>query len=221
VDRGAELGDRLIRQIGRELREARRSHGLSADVVGRAVGCSGSFVRRVERALVRGVSVVLLARLAAVCGLDLSVRLFPGGEPLRDSPQLGLAAAFRPQLHATLGWASEVPLPIAGDRRAWDGMVSGSGWRYGVEFESAPTDAQAVTRRCQLKQRDGGVDGVLLVVPDTHRARDFVRQMAVVAGATFPVASRAALARLRNGLDPGGSAIVIVRRRDRDRSTGT
>ena len=194
---------------------------MSADAVGRAVGCSGSFVRRVERALVRGVSVILLARLAAVSGLDLSVRLYPGGEAIRDAPQLGLAEAFRPNLHADLRWASEVPLPIPGDRRAWDGMVSGTGWRYGVEFESAPTDAQAVTRRCQLKKRDGGVDGVLLVVPDTHRARAFVRQMAVVAGDTFPVASRDALARLRKGLDPSGSAIVIVRRRDRDRTTGT
>jgi transcriptional regulator with XRE-family HTH domain len=220
VDRS--LGDRLIRQIGRELREARRSFGLSADAVGRAAGCSGSFVRRVERAEVRGVSVIALARFGAILGLDLNLRLFPGGSPMRDAAQLGLIPPFRSHLHPTLRWSTEVPFPIVGDRRAWDGMVQGSDWRYGVELESAPSDAQAITRRCQLKHRDGGVDGVLLVVPDTQRARAFVHTMSAVAGDTFPVPSRDALNRLRRGQDPGGSAIVIVRKRDtRRREAGT
>ena len=211
-DRGAELGRRLIRDIGRELRIARRTLGLSAARVAQAVGCSASLLTRIERGLVPGVSVVLLARIGAVLGLDLNVRLFQGAPGLRDTPQLDGLAAFRALLHKGLRWATEVPLPIVGDRRAWDGMVSGTGWRYGVEFESAPTDAQAINRRLQIKKRDGDVDGVLLVVPDTHRAREFVRVMAATAGAAFPVASRDALARLRRGDDPGGSAIVIVRR---------
>lgn len=210
-DRGSALGLRLIREIGRELRVARRSLGLSADAVGGAVGCSGTSITRIERALVSGVSVLLLARIGAVLGLDLSVRLFPGGEAMRDSSQLRLLGLFRAILHATLRWATEVPFPIKGDRRAWDAMVAGPTWRYGVEIESAPSDAQATTRRVELKRRDGAVDGVLLVVPDTRRAREFVRLMSAVAGDTFPVASRDALARLRRGEDPGGSAIVIVR----------
>jgi transcriptional regulator with XRE-family HTH domain len=220
VDRGSDLADRLIRQIGRELREARRSLGLSADDVGRAANCSGSFVRRVERAEIPSVSVLALSRFGAILGLDLSMRFFPGGQPLRDRSQLALIPLFRSHLHASLRWASEVPFPIPGDRRAWDGMVSGPDWRYGVEFESAPSDAQAITRRCQLKVRDGQVDGVLLVVPDTQRGRAFVQTMSAVAGDTFPVASRDALSRLRRGQDPGGSAIIIVRRRDSNRASG-
>jgi hypothetical protein len=220
VDRGSDLADRLIRQIGRELRETRRSLGLSADDVGRAANCSGSFVRRVERAEIQSVSVLALARFGAILGLDLSLRLFPGGQPLRDRSQLAMIPPFRAHLHPSLGWSSEVPFPIPGDRRAWDGMVKGPGWRYGVEFESAPGDAQSLTRRCQIKQRDGHVDGVLLVVPDTQRARAFVQTMSAVAGDTFPVASRDALSRLRRGQDPGGSAIVIVRKRDGARSSG-
>lgn len=212
ADRGAELGRRLVREIGRELRITRRSLGLSAAVVARAVGCSTSLVTRVERGLVPGVSVVLLARIGAVVGLDLSVKLFQGAPGLRDTPQLQGLVAFRGLLHPSLRWATEVVFPIPGDRRAWDSVVSGTGWRYGVDFESAPTDAQAHTRRLQIKRRDGGVDGVLLVVPDTHRAREFVRVMAATAGETFPVASRDALARLRRGENPGGSAIVIIRR---------
>ena len=38
-----------------------------------------------------------------------------------------------------------------------------------------------------LKHRDGGVDGVLLVVRDTHRTRAFLRELKNVAGSTFPV----------------------------------
>jgi transcriptional regulator with XRE-family HTH domain len=211
ADRGTELGRRLIRELGRELRVARRTLGLSATRVATAVGCSASTLTRAERGLVPGVSVAFLARVGAVLGLDLSVRLFPGGPGLRDTPQLQLVEPFRALLHATLRWATEVPFPIVGDRRAWDGMVSGPGWRYGVEFESAPSDAQAITRRSRIKQRDGGVDGVLIVVPDTHRGRDFARVIAATAGETFPVASRDALARLRRGEDPGGSAVVVLR----------
>jgi transcriptional regulator with XRE-family HTH domain len=220
TDRGAERGRRLIREVGHELRVERRKLALSAAAVAQAAQCSPSLVTRVERAEVAGVSVDLLARVAAVLGLDLSVKLFPGGPAIRDRGQLSLAAAFRSHLHPSLGWTTEVPLPIVGDRRAWDGMVSGRGWRYGVEFESAPSDAQAITRRLQIKERDGGVDGALLVVPDTHRARDFVRMLAPLAGDTFPVASRDALARLRSGEDPGGSALVIVRRPSRRATAG-
>ena len=219
TDQGAERARRLIREIGAELRIERRRLGLSAAEVAKLVGVSASMLTRVERALVPGVSVDLLARAAAVLGLDLTMKLFPGGSPLRDAAQLPLAAAFRSHLHPVLRWAAEVPFPITGDRRAWDGMVSGALWRYGVEFESAPNDGQAIVRRARIKQRDGGVDGVLLVVPDTHRARAFVRTLAPLAGDMFPVASRDALARLRRGEDPGGSSIVIVRhastRRDR------
>jgi transcriptional regulator with XRE-family HTH domain len=211
VDRGAELGRRLLREVGAELRTERRRLALSAARVAATVGCSTSMLTRVERALVPGVSLVLLAEIAAVLGLDLSLKLFPGAPGLRDVPQLSLVGPFRALLHSTLRWSTEVPFPTLGDRRAWDGMVSGPGWRYGVEFESAPSDAQAITRRIQIKQRDGGVDGVLVVVPDTHRAREFVRVLAATAGATFPVPSRDALARLRRGDDPGGSAIVVVR----------
>jgi hypothetical protein len=184
---------------------------MSADDVAKGVGVSASLVTRSERALIPGVSVDLLARMAAVVGLDLTMKLFPGGVPLRDTAQLPLAVAFRTHVHPVLRWATEVPFPIQGDRRAWDGMVSGPAWRYGVEFESAPTDGQAIVRRLKIKQRDGGVDGVLLVVPDTHRARAFVEALAPLVGDTFPVASRDALARLRRGQDPGGSSIVIVR----------
>jgi hypothetical protein len=199
TDRGGERGRRLILEVGQELRTARRTLGLSAARVAATVGCSTSLLTLVERGLVPGVSVVLLARIVAVVVPDRSVRRFPGPPGLRDAPQLQLVGPLPALLHATLRWSTEVPFPIVGDRRAWDGMVSGPGWRYGVEFESAPSDAQAITRRSGIKQFDVGVDGLSIVVPATHRGRDFARVIAATARETFPVAPRDALARLRRG----------------------
>jgi transcriptional regulator with XRE-family HTH domain len=101
-------------------------------------------------------------------------------------------------------------LPRAGDQRAWDAMIEGPGWSYGVEAETAPTDAQALARRIALKVRDSEVDGVILVIPGSRRAHAFLRDAADHLGPAFPVAGPRALELLAAGVDPGGSAIVIV-----------
>jgi transcriptional regulator with XRE-family HTH domain len=212
ADRGTERGRRLVMELGREIRQARQDRGLSLADVGRAAGCSLSTVSRIERALDPGVSIVEVARLLAVVGLDLRARAYPGGQPVRDAVHAGLLERFRVRLHRSLGWAVEVPLPAPGDPRAWDGFVQGPGWRYGAEAETAPSDGQALGRRLQLKLRDGGVDGVLLIVPRTRRVRDFLK----VAGSgfldLFPVPGDRALELLAAGADPGGSAIIILPR---------
>jgi hypothetical protein len=151
-----------------------------------------------------------LARLHAVVGLELSARSYPGGQPLRDSAHVALLADFRACLHPTIGWSAEVPLPSPGDQRAWDGFIQRPGWRYGVEAETSPADAQALVRRLRLKVRDGGVDGVILVVRSTVRTRAFLASAGEVLGVAFPVDGRAALARLSAGEDPGGNAIVLL-----------
>src|SRR6185436_18969231 len=97
-----------------------------------AVGCSAASVSRLERGLMADVSLDLLARVAAIAGLDLSVRAFPGGHPLRDAAHVALLTAFRARLNARLRWSTEVPLPHPGDQRRWDGMVSDRLWRYGI-----------------------------------------------------------------------------------------
>jgi hypothetical protein len=61
-----------------------------------------------------------------------------------------------------------------------------------------------------LKQRDGAVDGVILLLPDTRQARLFRREFADLLATDFPIAARSALARLAKGLDPGGNAIVMI-----------
>ena len=209
-DRATDLATAAMARLGRELRDARRDRGLSIAAAARAAGVSTSELSRIERGESTRVPFITLHRCAAVIGLDLSSRLYPGAGPLRDEAHAALLANFRAHVHRSISWATEVPLPIAGDLRAWDALLGGRGWRYGVEAETAPRDAQALNRRLQLKSRDGGVDGVLLVLRDSRSSRRFVREAAIELGPSFPQSGVRAMELLRAGVDPGGSAIVFV-----------
>jgi hypothetical protein len=110
----------------------------------------------------------------------------------------------------------EVPLPIVGDRRAWDvwlaDLIDDVGRRRGmpVEVESRIGDAQAQMRRLTLKMRDAEVDHVLLVVADTPANRRAVAAAWIVLGVMFPISARKALAALAAGRYPGGSCLVFI-----------
>lgn len=103
-DRGTARGLSLIRVIGGEIRLARVQRGLSIARVAREVGVSPSELSRIERARAEWVSVIVLARLCAVVGLDLSARAYPGGSPIRNARQGVLLTRFRARLHPNLGW---------------------------------------------------------------------------------------------------------------------
>jgi hypothetical protein len=152
---------------------------------------------------------VEVACLAAAVGLNVRLRAFPGGDAIRDAGQAHLLQRFRSRLHPALAWSTEVPLPIPGDLRAWDALIRGPGWRIGVEGETVLDDVQAIERRLALKERDGEVDRVILLVADTMRNR---RALAATPAAfsDLPVRTRAVLAALRVGRDPGRSGIVIL-----------
>lgn len=158
IDRGTERGRRLRAAIGAEIRGARLDRNLTLDAVCGAAGVSASTGSRLERGVLEHVDVMLLARMCAVVGLELSIKAYPGGQPIRDAAHLAVLRRFAEALHSSLRWATEVPLPAAGDQRAWDGLVRGPGWRYGVEVETAPRDGQATTRRLapQGSRRAGG-----------------------------------------------------------------
>lgn len=210
VHRGTQRGWDLVRLIGREIRLARQQLGLSIATVAREVGISPSELSRIERGVAEWASVIGLAQICAVVGLDLSVKAYAGGRPIRDARHAALLARFRARLHPSLRWSTEVPLPNPGDQRAWDGTVRGEGWRYGTEAELNPIDGQALLRRLTLKQRDGGVDGVILLLPDTRQARQFRREFTSLLATDFPIGSGRALRRLGAGQDPGGSAIIVI-----------
>jgi transcriptional regulator with XRE-family HTH domain len=77
--------------------------GLSLAAVGQATRLSVSEVSKIERGLVARVSVYDLARLHAVLGLELSLRSYPAGQPIRDTAHVALLLDFRAGLHRSLG----------------------------------------------------------------------------------------------------------------------
>ena len=158
-------------------------------------------------------SINRLSTLLAIVGLELAARAFPAnGDALRDSGQARLLNRLLAQIARSLGWGTEVPLPIPGDRRAWDATITATdrSWRYGVEAEARPSDGQATLRRLTLKQRDGGMDGIVLLLPDTRQTRAFLREFGPLLRGTFVVPGATALRRLAAGQDPGGSTIIVL-----------
>jgi transcriptional regulator with XRE-family HTH domain len=197
------------RRVRADIAAARRNAGLSLDAVGAACGISGSAAGRIECGITQIVDVRTLAAIAAAVGLELRLRAFQAGDPIRDAGQARLLVRLRARLHPSLGWSTEVPLPIPGDRRAWDAVVRGRPWQIGVEGETVMDDVQALERRLALKRRDAGIDHVILLVADTARNRRALTS-APAAFADLPLRTREILAALRNGRDPGGSGIVIL-----------
>jgi len=209
-DRGAAKGRHALRTIGPEIRLARASLGLSVAVVAREAGLSPAEASRIERAEAEWVSVLTLSRLCSIVGLDLSVRAYPGGRPLRDARHAAKLEQLHVRLNDALRWSVEVPLPNATDQRAWDAMIRGHGWRFGVECELNPIDGQALLRRLHLKQRDGLVDGVILLMPDPRQTRLFRREYALQLQMEFPLGAGATLAALATGHRPSASSVVVL-----------
>jgi transcriptional regulator with XRE-family HTH domain len=200
----------MLGVVGEELRRARRGAGLSQRVVGRASGLSHSTISRIESGGLPHASIAGLARIGAVVGLQVSLRTYPGGDPLRDAGHLKLLARFRRHVSADLSWRTEVPLPIEGDRRARDAVIRGPTFRIGVEAETRVIDAQAISRKLSLKRRDGGVDSVVLVLAATATNRAAAPALISAFGDQLHVDARTIIDALQRGTNPGGSGIVIM-----------
>jgi len=202
--------DALI-DVGRELREARLSAGLSLRAVGRMVGRSHGRIAAIERDGSPRVSLALLARVAAVVGLRLYLRAYPGDRPVRDAVHSALAGRFRGHLHARLVWNGEVGVQRAGDIRSWDGAIVGTGVETRVELETRLHDGQALQRRIEAKRRDDpGIERVILVLADTRANRAALGALESTLGSDFPLRGREVLAALEEGRDPGGDGIVLL-----------
>jgi hypothetical protein len=186
--------------------------GLSLANVAASSNISSAQASRIERGDAPNVPFIDVARLCGAVGLDLVAKTYPSGQSVRDAGHVALLADFAQLLHPSLRWATEVPLPIAGDQRAWDGLIRGSGWRYAAEAETAPRDGQALVRRLRLKLHDGNVDGLILLVRDTRTTRTFLEVAEPELRAMFPMSTRTILGALRRGAPPPGNGVVVVPR---------
>ena len=210
ADRGQRRGEELLRRLGGEIRQARIAAGLSQGDVAKAAGISTAPQSRIERARHRGVSFVDLARILAVVGLDLAAQAYPVGDPLRDRRHHDLLERLLSRVALPLRCAREVPLPLAGDRRAWDALISGEGQLTGIEAEIAVRDLQALQRRVELKRRDGRVDHLILLIAGTRANRAAIRAAGGALTDRFPVGTREVLAALESGRHPSADGIVIL-----------
>ena len=132
---------------------------------------------------------------------------------MRDAAQVKLLEPVPGSSACSLRWSIEVPLPMAGDQRAWDARGRRGdrhGWRFGVEAETAPRDVQALARRLALKARDGAVDGVILVLPSHANDTDIPAARPVPPARRLPGTGAEALRALAAGIAPTGNAIVVL-----------
>ena len=188
----------------------RRRAGLSQRWLGEQVGVTHSVISRIEAGSGTATTLDLYARLFAILGGRLSVQVYPEADPLRDAAHLRLIQRLLDLLHATIAVSREVPLGIPKDLRAWDLMLRAAGRRVAVEAETVLDDLQALERKIALKQQDGGVEVIILLIADTKRNRRILAAHREALRARFPLDSRAALAHLRAGRVPPASAIILL-----------
>lgn len=172
---------------------------------------SASQVSRIERGLSTRVSIRQISRLLAVVGLELSARAYPAAAPVRDAAHRALLERLRARISPRIAWRYEAPLPIVGDRRAWDAVLSIGNTRVAIEAETRPRDLQALQRRLALKRRDDNqIAAVVLLLADTRHNRRLVRDHDEALRADLPLAGAAILEALEQGRSPLGSGLVLL-----------
>lgn len=209
ADRGARRSRFLRTRLATDLEAARITAGLSHRELGRRSGIDRERVALALRGDRQALTLDIAARIAPVLGLELGASLHPDGDPVRDKAHLALIRRMRARLGAGVSWRSEVPIPIAGDRRSADGVIVGMGVEIYVEAETRLGDVQALERSIAGKQRDLGIERVILLVADTRHNRDVIARVPELRS-RFPIGTRAALAALSRGQVPAGDALVVI-----------
>lgn len=213
ADRGRRRSRDAVQRLGRDHRDARIAAGLSLRACAAATGTSYPELWRFERGHVDRLDIPKVGAWCAVVGLDLAIRAYPTGDPIRDRAQLALLERFRSRLHPSLRWQTEVPLPIEGDLRAWDAEIRGHDpgrWRARVEAETRISDGQALERKLALKIRDDPDGQLILLVSDTRANRLAIPALASGLRELLPITQRAVMAALAIGRMPPGNGIVIL-----------
>lgn len=207
--RGRWRGARLRSELVGSWRELRLAAGLTQAAVARASGIARSTYADLEHGRTVEVSLLRASMVSAALGHDLSVKLYPSGPPIRDVAHLRLLSLLVEQLSPAWRVTQEAPIPIDGDRRAWDLRLDGP-TSIGIEAETRPGDLQAIQRSIHLKQRDSGVARVILLVRGTRRNRLLMREFVPALRAAFPLRTAEVMRALREGRDPGADGIAVL-----------
>lgn len=200
----------VLLRIGRELRIARYLAGMTQRQAGAAVGRSGSWISLVEAARAPRISVAELTVVAAAVGLRLYVNAYPAGRRPLDAPQLDLLAAFNARIHPSWHRELEKVMPLEGDLRAVDELLTSTNCSLAVEAITRFADVQAQVRSARAKQRDVGATRLVLVVKGSHANRRLLRDAGLVLRDEFPIGAREGLRALADGRDPGADCLIAI-----------
>ena len=211
--RGTRRGERALKTVGEEYRDKRVAIGLSQAEVARAIGVSRSTYTRMEAGHALSLSIVRASQAAAVLGLDLAVRTYPGASPLRDVASIERLARFLRHVSNPLSCRTEVPLPQRPnaqlEQRAWDALITGRGKRTAVELEMRLRDAQALERRIEQKRRDDPVDSFVLLIADTRGNRAVLSENPQLFSGLARLTVRAVTRMLEAGRHPPTCMVLV------------
>ena len=209
-DRGAANAQELLATARREIRAARRMHGLSLAAAGRRGGMSGSQLGRLERGRITRPTLDQVCRAARAVGLRPWLKLYPDEAAVRDAAQLALLARFEALLAPPLKLRREVPLTIPSDLRAWDGRITDGERTASIEGESRLDDVQLTSRRIELKVRDDPDAGVvILLLNRTAHNRRILAVHREALRSQFPLDGAAVARALRQGRVPAAGGILL------------
>ncbi|HEX5826228.1 MAG TPA: helix-turn-helix transcriptional regulator [Candidatus Limnocylindrales bacterium] len=215
-ERAVTMGEgdarRVAQYAANEVRIARHAHNMSQATAAARAGMSRQQFGRIERASLHAPTVDQLCRAARAVGLQPAFQLHAGEIRVRDRASLAMFQRFERMLHPSfLPARREVPLPIPGDRRAWDLRIRNGAGTASVEGESRIGDTQALARRIERKRRDDPQAGiVILLVNKTAHNRDVLRAHREVFRELLPLDGAEVWRALRRGELPRANGIVLV-----------
>lgn len=210
TDEARRRWDRLVREIGDELRTGRRINGATQRQVGRSIRVSQSEISRRERGRAPAFTGAQLAAHAAAVGLRLSIKLWPVGGGTRDAAQARYVGVFVTRIGRRWRVILEAPIQQPGDLRAVDILLVGAPAKIAVEVITRLSDLQAQIRASQLKSRDIGATRLILAVAGTHANRRALNEARLTLVSSFDLDSRRIVAELAAGRDPGRDGIVVL-----------
>ena len=211
LERGRRKGRTLAARLMSELLTTRQTLNVSQRSLSSELGYSQTTLVRQERlADIDQLSFVEVAAIASLLGLELAASLHPVGDPIRDRGHQALLSRFRGVLAPGIRAVAEAPLPKPGDRRTWDLAIRIATQRVGIEAETRVRDAQWLTRRIRERERDGGMDEVLLVLAETAVNRRLLPDILEALGPRFATSPRLILKALRVGQPIPGSGVLLV-----------
>jgi transcriptional regulator with XRE-family HTH domain len=224
---GRERATQVARRIGIAMRDSRLAQGRTQSDVAKDAGITQPYYSRVERGHEIGVTLEVLASCAAALDVRLAafIEALPGSSLPRDIEHLRRQALVV-GLAARGGWAAEPEANLAGDGprpRSIDVLLTRAARREAavVEVWDLLTDGGEAIRGLEAKVMatrkrlgPGWQVAGLLLLRQTSRNRQLIRDLAPLIMARYPASSAGWLASLTNPDKPmpnaGGFAWTSV-----------